>query len=83
MAGASLGQAKPNVPDPPAGRMVVKHGCGETLETGGDTHTHTRTHTHNVGKEKKLPEAGIERRALEAAVLTTGPLARGVGVLGH
>ena len=38
MAGASLDQAKPNVPDPPAGRMVVKHGYGETLETGGDTH---------------------------------------------
>ena len=35
MAGASLDQAKPNVPDPPAESEV------ERLGTGGGTHTHS------------------------------------------
>ena len=45
MAGASLDQAKPNIPDPPAWESVVK--VENPLSRGGHTHTHT---TGTVGK---------------------------------
>ena len=39
---SSLDADHANPRHPPAGRMVVKHGYGEALETGGDTHTKGR-----------------------------------------